>query len=260
MTAKKSEPSRAIPARPTDFFYPRHDLFREQYFDMKSAMYSELSRQIPRVLPYVKMVETGAPHAAVIWTSQRPIGGPQISDLEYSELILTSDSYQDSGISFGHTWDPNLWPQTAGEVIAFVLAEIFDVTEESNAPVRLKGNLAKTTINWIAYDLFDGYIHSVPGPFLNRLLFKILKVDRLKHSESKQHDARSRAAWVIAQTPDLDSQTIAQELDVDRSSVSRWRREKHFQKLVSNISKYVAKEKEAGAWPPDRFRSPQSST
>ncbi len=139
-------------------------------------------------------------------------------------------------------------PQTAGEVLAYILSEHLDLSRNlENAPARNGRCLPRATVAWIAYDILS-FGRSQPGPFLMKLLEKLLDVDRQKKGQSKQYSARSAATWILAQAPQLNSQAIALELGVNRSSVSRWRSDPTFQQEVKNIENYIARLKEDGKW------------
>jgi hypothetical protein len=152
-------------------------------------------------------------------------------------------------ISIGEAKLTDDWPKTAGETLAYYLSAEIDATRgSSHAAVRRGKHLARSTVAWVANDLLEGCQSFPPGHYLKELLRKLLDVDRQKKSLSKQYAARTRAVWIVAQAPDMDSEEIARELGVDRSSVSRWRRDRSFEERVSNMRKHISDLKEEGKW------------
>jgi hypothetical protein len=51
--------------------------------------------------------------------------------------------------------------------------------------------------------------------------------------------ARERAADILAQAPDVSSESIAKEVGVDRTSLSRWKKDPRFQKKVSQLREFL---------------------
>jgi hypothetical protein len=233
--------------------YPQGDLSIEEWSDTRSMMYSELrDRSIPANI--IQAVEDGRQHASVSWlcTSGEP---PKTAEDATSPVVAHAPKpYRDEEsieprVLIGETRLTDGWPKTAGETLAhFLSAEIEPTRRLSNAPVRRGKHLPKATVSWVANDLLEGCRRFPPGYYLKELLRKLLDVDRLKKNQSKQYVARSGAVWIVAQAPQLDSEEIARELGVDRSSVSRWRTDPIFQQRVSNVRKHIAYLKEQGKW------------
>jgi hypothetical protein len=226
----------------------------EEWSDTQEMMYSELrDRSIPANI--IQAVLGGRQHASVSWlcASGEP---PKTAEDEVSPVVAPAPRpYRDEesieprfliGETRGLT---DGWPKTAGETLAhFLSAEIEPTRRSSNAPVRRGKHLPKATVSWVANDLLEGCCRFPPGRYLKELLRKLLDVDRLKKNQSKQYVAHRGAVWIVAQAPQLDSEEIARELGVDRSSVSRWRTDPIFQQRVSNVRKYIAHLKEEGKW------------
>ncbi|MBR1250007.1 hypothetical protein JQ609_24165 [Bradyrhizobium sp. AUGA SZCCT0169] len=132
-------------------------------------------------------------------------------------------------------------PKTAGEALALWLADELDLTRSADkGAVRRGKNLPLTTIAWVANDLLDGCRRFPPGPYLRQLIRKLLNVDRLKINQSKQFEARQGAIWIVAHFPLITSEEIANELGVNRSSVSRWRKEASFKEQARELGFNVA--------------------
>ena len=135
-------------------------------------------------------------------------------------------------------------PEIAREALAYFLSVEVDLQRKAgNSSARRGKYLAPTTVAWITNDLLDS-CRSAPGPHLKALIRKLLNVDRLKKKQSKNADAWHAAVWIIGFFPDISSQQVADELGVNRSSVSRWRKNPSFQERILLHGSYRPKMKE----------------
>lgn len=233
--------------------YPHGDLSIEEWLETRSMMYSELrDRLIPADV--IQAVQDGRQHAPVSWLSASG-ESPKTDRDDVSPVVAPApEPYRDeesieAQVSIGEADLTDGWPKTAGETLAhFLSAEIEPIRRSSNSPARRGKHLPRATISWVANDLLEGCRRSPPGYYLKELLRKLLDADRLKKNQSKQYVARTGAVWIVAQAPERDSEEIARELGVDRSSVSRWRADPDFQRRVSNTRKYIDHLKGQGKW------------
>lgn len=206
------------------------------------SMYSECSDHHLAPIEIIGALENGMQDSPVSWI----LSSDYVDECDAVSVVPTLAS-----TAYGTEAPAELTkglPQTAGEVLAYILSEHLDLSRNlENAPARNGRCLPRATVAWIAYDILS-FGRSQPGPFLMKLLEKLLDVDRQKKGQSKQYSARSAATWILAQAPQLNSQAIALELGVNRSSVSRWRSDPTFQQEVKNIENYIARLKEDGKW------------
>lgn len=216
--------------------YPKHDLGAEWWFTLRDEMYLALEgRAIPESL--IHFASGFGYHLELEWRTA-PVPGRPISeeDFEIFELEKPSSMYEQELLSSGSRRDGES-PRTIAEALALVLSMELETLKKAGkkAPVRVGGLLPRSTIAFIAYDLLRGYEASPPGPYLLDLISELLDIPRHTDEGVRQFAARYRAAHIIAQAPHLESRTIAEELGVDPSSLSRWRRETKFQEMVSRI-------------------------
>jgi hypothetical protein len=71
-----------------------------------------------------------------------------------------------------------------------------------------------------------------PGPGLVELIRELLDADKRKLKSDRQFESRSKAAWILALNPSVATRPLARLLRVEPSSVSRWRRDLPFNKLI----------------------------
>lgn len=230
------------PIVPEEILYPRiNRSSTEEVMDTRFAMYSECRDHSLAPMEIIDAVETGVPEQPLFWVLSS--GGLNESDNVTVIPTLASTRY---GTEAPEELTKEL-PETTDELIAYLLSDQLDLSKTlKHAPARNGKCLPRATVAYIAYDLLVS--SSRPGPFLMELLKKLLDVDRSKIGQSKQYSARLAAVWIIAQAPQVDSQTVARELGVNRSSVSRWRSDPSFQKEVRNMEDYVAGLKARGKW------------
>jgi len=230
--------------------YPRGDVSMLESSDTRYMMYAEL-RNHSAPADIIRAVESYRQHASVSWLTA-PGDPPKTTDDVVFPVVV--QPYEDvetaePQISTGEAKLTDDWPKTAGETLAdFLCAEIDATISSSDAPVRRGKHLAKSTVSWVAYDLLEGCRRFPPGPCLKRLLRKLLDVDRPRKNHSKQYPGRLGAAWILAQAPHMSSEEIARELKVDRSSVSRWRRDPSFEESVSHVRSFILLLKKVGEW------------
>lgn len=212
--------------------YPNYDLGAHYRFALRDKMYNALeNRFIPQDL--VDWARTGAPHAELRWLIP-PLGNASIAEAEFEVLEESAGSEKNELLLRGARLDEP--PKTVGEALAcFLSEELSRLRRAKNAPVRVGKLLPRSTIAWIAFDLVTSHELLPPGPYLRELLFDLLDIARPTEEEIDQYAARYRAACILAQAPELNSEEIARELGVNRSSVSRWRADPKFQEWVSHI-------------------------
>jgi hypothetical protein len=155
-------------------------------------------------------------------------------------FFKTSDG---AGLQFGikptgtrgqNTDGPNLL--TASEALAFFLrVELRNLKyaekKRKAAPVRTSNLVPRSVIAEIAMGLLDSY-GGKPGPFLTELFRELLNVGSDKHGAPRQLDAQEQAASILAQHPTARTRKLARKLNVNPSTVSRWRRSPEFQAKV----------------------------
>jgi DNA-binding MarR family transcriptional regulator len=147
-------------------------------------------------------------------------------------------------------------PKTAGDALAGCLRSQLALLDAETAPVRSKKMLAPSVIAGVAIDILATCVlfDQPPGQELVDLFRALLKVDKRPLKSSREFSARYRAAWMLAQKPNVSTRQLARILDVEPSSVSRWRKDASFGKMVESKKQSIQDLKARGLWPPPRAR------
>ena len=132
----------------------------------------------------------------------------------------------------------------ASEALAFLLRmflrDLKHAEKSRNAaPVRTLNLVPRSLIAEIAMDLLgscETWSYS-PGPFLNGLIHELLNLEHDKQGMSRHAETQKRAAAVIAQAPAVRTRELARALHVNASTISRWRRDPEFKKMVDRKRK-----------------------
>lgn len=203
--------------------------------DFRSEMYSALhSRPIPKGL--IEIVSGFAHHSEVVWLIS-PQPGQAITDEQY-EIIQLLGPESEKGERLNMHGGP---PRTASEALAFCLSiELSAYKEMPTSPVRSGGLLPPSTIAYIAFDLLQSYTIAPPGPFLQRLIAELLKIPAISDNELRLRAAKQRAAYIVAQAPNLKADRIAELLEVDRRSIDRWKKDEEFEARVAELRELIS--------------------
>jgi hypothetical protein len=143
-------------------------------------------------------------------------------------------------------------PKTAGDALAGCLRSQLALLDAETAPVRSKKMLAPSVIAGVAIDILETCVlfDQPPGQELVDLFRALLKVDKRPLKSSREFSARYRAAWMLAQKPNVSTRQLARILGVEPSSVSRWRKDASFGKMVESKKQSIQDLKARGLWPP----------
>lgn len=203
--------------------------------DLRHEMYESLrGRTIPEAL--IEAVSGCAYHPEVVWRVPPELGSI-IRDDHYDIVYYSDDSDAENGERLAQTWAE---PKTAGEALAFCLsAELQALKVAGNSPVRSGGHLPHSTIAYIAFDLLQSYTVAPPGPHLQELIRALLKLSTAQQDQVGSYIAKEKAAYILAQSPELSLSTIADVVDVDRTTVSRWTKEEKFMARVSQLCEFM---------------------
>jgi hypothetical protein len=143
---------------------------------------------------------------------------------------------------------------TASEGLAFLLRiclrELKHAEKTRNAaPVRKQQLVPRSVIAEVATDLLGSceLWNYVPGQHLNALISELLNVDRVKHW-ARHVDGQNQASFIIAQNPKVHTRELARRLDVNASTISRWRRSPEFKEKVERTARWIARLKSSGRW------------
>jgi hypothetical protein len=202
--------------------------------DFRSEMYSALhSRPIPKGL--IETVSGFAYHSEVVWLDP-PRQGQVVTDEHYEIFpFLTQDSENGEQLKHGGP------PRTASEALAFCLSmELGAHKELAASPVRSGGLLPPSTIAYIAFDLLQSYTVAPPGPYLQRLIAELLKIPAVSDDELRLRAAKQRAAYIVAQAPNLSAELIAELVEVDRRSIDRWKKDEAFEAQVTELRELIS--------------------
>lgn len=202
--------------------------------DLRGEKYESLrGRTIPEAL--IEAVSGFAYHSEIVWHAP-PQPNSIIRDDQYDIIYLIGPDAE-KGERLAQTWAE---PKTAGEALAFCLSLELEVLKRvGNSPVRSGGRLPPSTIAYIAFDLLEGYTVAPPGPYLQRLIRDLLKLSTAAQDQVSSYTSQQKAAYIMAQAPDLSLSSIASLAGVDRKTVSRWTREPEFKARVAQLCEFI---------------------
>lgn len=202
--------------------------------DLRHEMYESLrGRSIPEAL--IDAVSGFAHHSEIVWHVP-PQPGTIIQDNHYDVIYLIGPDAE-QGERLAQTW---VQPSTAGEVVAFCLSqELQALNETRSSPVRSGGRLPHSTMAYIAFDLLESYTVAPPGPYLQKLIRGLLKLATAAQDQVSSYISKEKAAYILAQAPELSVGFIASMVDVDRTTVSRWTKEDKFKARVSRLREFM---------------------
>ena len=117
------------------------------------------------------------------------------------------------------------------------------------APVRTEELIPRSVLAEVATDLLGSceLWNYAPGPHLHVLIRELLNVDTDKHGATRHVDAQEQARIIIAQDPTVHTRKLARRLDVNASTISRWRRSPEFKEKVERTTRWIASLKSSGA-------------
>jgi hypothetical protein len=158
---------------------------------------------------------------------------------------------------------------TASEALAFFLRMSLRQLKHAErtrdaAPVRALQLMPRSLLAEIATHLFTSCkVWSYPpGPCLVALLRELLNIEGDKQGTSRRVDAQEQAIVIIAQMPTVSTHELARLVQVNASTISRWRRNPEFNARVNERRNKIAlmnpKESGANPQPQNRRRKPHS--
>ncbi|MET4024384.1 hypothetical protein [Bradyrhizobium sp. S3.2.12] len=203
--------------------------------DLRKEMYSQLhNRPIPRDL--VETVSGFGYHFEVAWLS--PPQREQVVREEDYEITPQLEPDSENGERLTMQGGP---PRTTSEALAYCLSmELYAHNEMQTSPVRSGGLLPPSTVAYIAFDLLQSYTAAPPGPFLQRLIYDLLKIPTISDKELRERAAKERAAYMVAQAPSLSAKLIAELLQVDRRTIDRWKKNEEFNSRVTELREFIS--------------------
>jgi hypothetical protein len=230
----------------------------EEWHELREAMFDELeSSPIPHNL--IKAVRDFQPHALVTWVNQLgdaaglhdTLVEPVLAERPRKSPPEMAQFLSDAKIKFDELTEAS-FPKTAGDALAFCLHHQLALAERKAAPVRSKKMLAKSVIAGVAMYILDTCVlfDQAPGPELLALLRALLKIDKKPLKSSREFSARYNAAWILAQRPSVATRKLAELLEVEPSTVSRWRRDASFKERVESTKRSIQTLKARKLWPP----------
>lgn len=102
------------------------------------------------------------------------------------------------------------------------------------APVLLGQALGPVVISDLAISMLED-INQAPGPELIALLIELLKLDSHRRElANQQSEKKQKAAKLEAINPNLGVNELARKVDVANSTVSRWRCDPFYKKMVQS--------------------------
>jgi hypothetical protein len=208
-------------------------------YALRNFAYDELQKyDITRSL--IEAARQFRPHAPISWVTET--GAPATpNDVKLQPVVTRGKSSEEADrftSDLSHRLErlsqPPL-PKTAGDALAEYLRPILARAKRANgSPVRVGKTLPSSSIARIAVDMLANYAFfgHAPGPGLVELIRELLDADKRKLKSDRQFESRSKAAWILALNPSVATRPLARLLRVEPSSVSRWRRDLPFNKLI----------------------------
>jgi hypothetical protein len=239
----------------------------EEWNDLRESDYHELTGySIPPNL--IEAARSYRPHASVIWLNKKgePVGPNEkaarvaVTPPEKASPEEVHRFLDDARRKFREMSEPSL-PQTAGEALAECLrVELSRYKQANSGGARANKLLPPMTIGRIAIDMLDTHVlyGQVPGYALADLLRELIDADKKKLTSSRAFVARYKAAWVLAQKPDVKTRELARLVAAEPSSIMRWRQDPKFHAMVEDNKETIRDFARRGLWPP-RKRSDQIS-
>jgi hypothetical protein len=230
----------------------------EEWKEVRNAAFDELRKHpIPESL--IHAVQEFRPHAEVAWVTEKgnpaslndraePIVQPPKKEAKEEMTEHLADSPLKSDDLFNDSF-----PRTAGDALAACLRHhLARLRRAKTAPVRLGKMLPRSTIATIALDILETneLFGQVQGEQLIQLLRELLDVDKQKLTADRQFPARCKASWILAQDERVPTRVLARTLGVNASSISRWRKEPAFRKMIQDTQKTIIDLESRGLWPP----------
>jgi hypothetical protein len=232
-----------------------------EWYALRKAAFAELRKyEIPEDL--VDAVHDFRPHAPVTWLNEKDEPA-RFGDVLVVPMVTESERESPETVSqHGSERRDNLddlselLPTTAGDALALYLRAQLNRTLSETAPVRAKKLLAPSIIARVAIDILDSDVvfGHPPGHELVGLFSALLGVDKRPLESDRQFDARNKAAWILAQAPDIGIRELARLVKVNASSVSRWREDQSFCEEVETNKQTIEVMKRQGIWPPAKMR------
>jgi SAM-dependent methyltransferase len=169
------------------------------------------------------------------------------------EVIKSKPDLQkltESMAAFHRAHNANRRRWTASETLSFILRVPLRALKSAErkrkaAPVRRLNLVPRSPIARTAMYLLEACERDdcSPGACLNGLLRELLNVATVKRS-MMYHDQDQKfvsfAAYIIAQLPSIGTRKLARIMNVDPSTLSRWRRSPEFKMKVEKIAKHLA--------------------
>ena len=135
--------------------------------------------------------------------------------------------------------EPNGNVMNASEALAFILridlrALKHEERQRRAAPVRTLNKIPRSLIAEIAMDLLASCEtwEYPPGYFLTSLVRELLNLDNDRQGMTRDIERQELAASIVAQAPKVGTRKLARTLQVNASTISRWRQSPEFKKLV----------------------------
>jgi hypothetical protein len=184
----------------------------EEWHDVRNSDYHELTAyNIP--LNLIEAARDYRPYASVMWQNEKgePVApNEKVARVAVALPVKASPGefrrfLDDARRKFAEMSEPSL-PRTAGEALAECLrTELSRYKQANSGSVRAKKLLPPMTIARIAIDMLETHVlfDRVPGDGLVYLLRELLDADKKKLTSSRTFVARYRAAWILAQKPDI---------------------------------------------------------
>ncbi len=143
------------------------------------------------------------------------------------------------GTSREPSWLPEILVTTE-KVAKRLRSEIHQIRKEqritSKAPVLTGRTMSPVDIADIAISMLQ-HINQAPGPELIALLMELLNLDSHRRNLAYQpNEKKQKAAQLEAINPNLGVNELARKVDVANSTISRWKRDAFYKKMVQSAT------------------------
>jgi transposase-like protein len=219
-----------------------YELSVDEWYRRRTEAYAQLRRKAELIpCELLDLVEHFRQQNPVQLYVYRPTEKPEVLKIavgqgegdqapRFAELKVADKRLQDEDRKEG---------MSASDALAFILRMFLRTLKHAEknreaAPVRTKKLVPRSLIAEIAMDLLEtcasfGY---PPGPLLNSLVRELLNLDRDRQTMSRDVETQQWAAFALAEFPTVGTRKLAKALDVNPSTISRWRRSPDFQEMI----------------------------
>jgi transposase-like protein len=136
-------------------------------------------------------------------------------------------------------------------LLRILLRQLKDAEKEPGAaPVRIGKLLSRSLIGETAHDLLEccQYWNYAPELELVQLIGELLDQHDYKQGAAREFEARQQAIFLLAQMPEIGVRELARQVDVNPTTVLRWKKHSEFKEEVRCKTEWINSLKATGRW------------